>query len=653
MGQQAVVADRDPEAAEDVHDREDHGVGPREEVVRGRGREQREDRDDRREDGEEVGVAVGAGDVLDASARAGGVEAGLENGASMPHPRPTCKADKRPAAMSPGAPGRRPFSADSSPLVADLCHPSSRRGLGGRERWRRSRQAMSRKGRSERRGAQRSAVHGCSHVPPARSVVAGGGKSWPSRDYSHATTSQLTRGKDAGPSNPTTRSRHATGDLTDTTVGRATQRAPIRAGAGGRRGRHWRPSRRRDANAGTYVVSACGAAPGGVNNSWSPYASHANVTAYGTPCAPISGGLIARAAANGQSAPGNAVAGWTFTRPSAETLITGVDVSAELYRLGGDASNFWGVGVFDDTGSYLWGGGATLVPPRGNGERRLPPDQRQQPHRRSASASGARTAAAARPRAAATRRRTTHERAPRSTAPASRSTTRRIRRTRTSAAGCGPIRAGSADRRTSGSTRPTTSGSSASASQSTATSTRATAPATTRARCRAPDRAASTRRSAPPAFDDGGHALIFRSTDASGNVRTDAKQIFIDNTAPAAPSTPQLAGAPSTTWRTVNGFTLTYSNPSTGNGSENTSSDVQLCAVDDQGTPQMPTCTLIPHGAASGSNTFNVPSPGRFRARVRVTRPPVRGGLVGVGSGAAVRQRRAREGELRRSSTGG
>ena len=119
-------------------------------------------------------------------------------------------------------------------------------------------------------------------------------------------------------------------------------------------------------------------------------------------------------------------------------------------------------------------------------------------------------------------------------------------------------------------------------------------------------------------FSDGGHALTFRSTDASGNVRTDAKQIFIDNTAPAAPSTPQLAGASSSTWRTVNGFTLTYANPSTGNGSESTSSDVQVCSVDAQGAPQMSTCTVIPSGAASGSNSFNVPSPGRFKARVRV-----------------------------------
>ena len=61
MRQQPVVADGDPEAAEEVHDREDHGVRPQREVMLGRDRDQREDGDDRREDGEEVGVAVRAG----------------------------------------------------------------------------------------------------------------------------------------------------------------------------------------------------------------------------------------------------------------------------------------------------------------------------------------------------------------------------------------------------------------------------------------------------------------------------------------------------------------------------------------------------------------------------------------------------------------
>ena len=107
--------------------------------------------------------------------------------------------------------------------------------------------------------------------------------------------------------------------------------------------------------AGSYVVSACGAAPGGVNNSWGAIANHGNVTAYGTACAPISGGLIARAAANNSSVPNGASASWTVTRPNPETVITGVELSGEIYRLGGDAFNTWAVGLSDNTGAFLWG----------------------------------------------------------------------------------------------------------------------------------------------------------------------------------------------------------------------------------------------------------------------------------------------------------
>ena len=111
-----------------------------------------------------------------------------------------------------------------------------------------------------------------------------------------------------------------------------------------------------DALAGTYVVTACGAAPGGVNNSWVAHSNHGNVTTYATPCAPVSGGLIARAAANASSVPSGTYATWNFNSPNASTVITGVDVSAEIFRLGGDAFNNWGVGLYDETGGYLWGG---------------------------------------------------------------------------------------------------------------------------------------------------------------------------------------------------------------------------------------------------------------------------------------------------------
>ena len=110
-------------------------------------------------------------------------------------------------------------------------------------------------------------------------------------------------------------------------------------------------------------------------------ASHRNVTAYGTPCAPISGGLIARAAANSQSTPANADRRLDVHAAERRDAHHQPSTSPpRSIRLGGDAFNFWGVGLYDDTGAYLWGGGATSYYHVGTGSGAYVPMRRQQPH---------------------------------------------------------------------------------------------------------------------------------------------------------------------------------------------------------------------------------------------------------------------------------
>ena len=150
-----------------------------------------------------------------------------------------------------------------------------------------------------------------------------------------------------------------------------------------------------------------------------PSSNHGNVTAYANPCAPISGGLIARAAANNSSVPANAAAAWTVTRPNAETVITGVELSAEIYRSaatpsttgppGSPTTRARSCGVTPRARTYT--SGPTAAPTSRSASTTA---------RRSSSASDAPTAPAARPRAAATRHRTIRAPAPRSTAHASR-----------------------------------------------------------------------------------------------------------------------------------------------------------------------------------------------------------------------------------------
>ncbi len=371
------------------------------------------------------------------------------------------------------------------------------------------------------------------------------------------------------------------------------------------------------ADAGSYVVSACGAAPGGANNSWTPGASHGNLTAYSNPCAPISGGLIARAAANGASVPANSVATWSFVRPNAETVITGLELSGEIYRLGGDAFDTWGAGLYDNTGGYLWGGTAASYLHLGTGSGAYVPigvDSRTALHMgvRCANGGGCTTASSgdqsqnyARARTALYGARVTLS----NWAPPTVSGLRGALWTTNGWVG-GTQSAGFDAADEVGVRRISLAIDADERASDSACDFTYTVPCPI---ARAHDASFNT-----AGLSDGVHTLWFRATDSAGNDGGDSRWIYVDNTAPAAPSAPALTGAPSSQWRTVNGFTHTYANPATGGGSDNIASDVQVCPADEQGSPQLTACTTFALGAAWGSNAFDVPSPGEFRARVRV-----------------------------------
>jgi hypothetical protein len=121
-------------------------------------------------------------------------------------------------------------------------------------------------------------------------------------------------------------------------------------------------------------------------------------------------------------------------------------------------------------------------------------------------------------------------------------------------------------------------------------------------------------------LSDGYHTVTIKAQDAADNVNALSHTFRVDNHAPDQPSTPTLAGAAASTWRTTNSFTVNYANPGTGGGSPNSASDVQVCKIDPvTGNADESQCTTPQSGAApSGTNTFGVPSPGEFKARVRV-----------------------------------
>jgi len=371
------------------------------------------------------------------------------------------------------------------------------------------------------------------------------------------------------------------------------------------------------ADAGSYTVTACLDDPRGVNLSWGSASTNVDLPSYSGGCdggAPA--GLIARAAAKsgGGMVPGFSFASWQFNAP-AGTVIDHADLSLKMYRYGGGLSDRWGVGLADETGAYLLGGiGQSPLAAGGRGSYfAVPVSSRTSLTVGAICASGGGCSVQA-----------------------------------TDVAGSGYSRARidlyGARVRISDSSAAVLSGqggalwtSSAWLSGSKALSFSATDNVgiaslgadlgsdrrVLRSDCDfARTIPCPTSRQLSTSFDttalsDGSHNVTIEATDSAGNRSSDSRTVLVDNTAPAAPSAPELVGASPAKWRTVNAFTLSYSNPSKASGAPLSSHDVEICGLraDDSVDPSR--CHVDARGGAPGLDAISVPAVGRFKMRVR------------------------------------
>ena len=378
------------------------------------------------------------------------------------------------------------------------------------------------------------------------------------------------------------------------------------------------------AHAGSYVVSTCLAAPNGENNAWTAAATSSHVTAYGSACDNITAsGLTARTSVDpaGTTAPFLDNATWTFDAP-AGAVITQAELSAFAYRYGsgsGFAPESWATGLSDETGGYIWGSGGSAPMWTGTSPGNyitVPVPNRT--HLQFGVVCGnlggcltASTGVYSPP--------VVYMRA------LAQMYGSRITVTDGTTPSVGGQRGSLYT--TSGWLGGTAAAGFDSSDNVGIKAMSATVDADVHSAASSCD---YTRRVPCPgaspydtsfntaAFADGDHTLTLKATDSAGNPVSVSKTVHIDNTAPGMPSTPALQGAPSSQWRTTNGFTLSYANPGSGGGSPAASSDVQVCPIDATGQILPTGCVTTSFGTAPGTNTFTVPAAGQFRARVRI-----------------------------------
>jgi len=371
------------------------------------------------------------------------------------------------------------------------------------------------------------------------------------------------------------------------------------------------------AHAGSYVVSSCADDPRGANLSWTAASSNVNVPAYGAGCTGTSAdGLIARAAAQprGGTAPALAAASWTFDAPRG-TTIDHADISVRLYRYGGAASDRWGVGLGDETGSYLLGGiGQSPLTSGGRGSYFSVPVASRTSLRLGvvcANSSGCSVHSTDVASAGYSRARTDLYGA-------------RVRISDPSAATIsnqsGPLWTSSgwlSGKQTISFSAIDNVGVARSAASIGALSvgSGASCDYARPAPCPLSDDFSALFDTSELA--DGPHTLILTALDAAGNRASVDHQVLVDNHAPGAPGIPQLDGDPSSIWRTSNAFTIRYSNPPKTAGAPLNSHDVELCPSTASGVIETG-CLTEHHDGSPAVDSLVVPSQGEFRARVRV-----------------------------------
>ena len=377
------------------------------------------------------------------------------------------------------------------------------------------------------------------------------------------------------------------------------------------------------ARAGSYVVSACLAAPHGENNAWSASAWSAHVTAYASTCDNITAsGLTARTSVEGAgtTAPFLDNATWTFDAP-AGAVVTQAELSAFIYRYGGAGgpSEAWATGLSDETGGYLWGNAGSTGLWSGTSPGSyitIPVPSRT--HLQFGVVCGnlggcttASTGVYSPPvlyMRALTQLYGARVTVSDGSVPSLGGQRGGLYATAGWIGGTAAVGFDASDNVGIKTTSVALDGDTHSAAGA--------CDYTRRVPC--PSLASYDTSFNTAAVGDGDHTLALTAVDTAGNPLTSSKTVHVDNTAPGMPSAPSLQGAPSAQWRTANDFTVAYANPPAGGGSPAASSDVQVCPIDGQGQAVPTGCTTTAFATANGSNTFSVPSQGRFRARVRI-----------------------------------
>ena len=369
---------------------------------------------------------------------------------------------------------------------------------------------------------------------------------------------------------------------------------------------------------GSYTVNACLDDSRGANFSWTSASSNVDLPSYSAGCTGSSAeGLIARAAAKpaGSLVPAFASAGWSFHAP-ASTTIDRADIAVRLYRYGGGLSDRWGVGIGDETGAYLLGGiGQSAMSSGSRGSYfALSVSNRTSLRLGVVCANGdgcsveATDVAAARYSRASTELFGARVRISDPTTAALYAESGALWTSSAWLSGIQPLSFSASD-----------NVGIASLAASVGSERRVVSSACDYAR---PIPCPATRELST-SFDtstltDGAHSVTIEATDSGGNESSKARQVLIDNTAPGPAGTPQLGGPPSSTWRVVNDFTLSYTNPAKAGGAPLSSHDVELCAVKADDAIDPSRCNIEGRTGAPAVDSVSVPSVGRYKLRVRV-----------------------------------
>jgi hypothetical protein len=370
--------------------------------------------------------------------------------------------------------------------------------------------------------------------------------------------------------------------------------------------------------AGSYTVNACADDARGANFSWTSASSHADLPSYNAGCSGAApDGLIARAAAKpgGGLVPAFGAASWNFDAPPG-TTIDRADLSLWLYRYGGGATDRWGVGVGDDGGAYLLGGiGQAALSSGSRGSYfAIPVANRNGLRLGVVCANGDGCSVAATNVAAARYSRASAElfgARVRISDPTTAALSEQAGSLWTSSAwlsGSQSLSFSASDNVGIASLGADVGGERRSDRSDCDYARPTPCPAT---------------RSFSASFDtarlsDGPHSVIIDAIDSGGNQSSQSRQILVDNTPPGAPGAPQLSGSPSSTWRTINDFTLSYSNPAKAAGAPLSSHDVELCPLSSDRKIAPSSCSSESRSGAPAIDTIRLPTVGAYKMRVRV-----------------------------------